>query len=217
MEHKNLAAALAAAQSEMEHAALDGYSDYYKSKYSTLTAVINAVKPLAKHGIAFIQHSRPADKGVGIETVFYGYGEAIGCGVVFVPFSKADAHGVGSAITYAKRYSLAMACGIAADEDDDGNAVVSPPKKKAQSVANTVIEQEGLKTTPQEQKKLKQHGEAIMALTDDSELLEAYLELLDDDKDYLVKLWAYIPAPVRQKMRKLLHEHEEAKQAVAAG
>ena len=80
-----------------------------------------------------------------------------------------------------------------------------------------MIEQEGLKTTPQEQKKLKQHGEAIMALTDDSELLEAYLELLDDDKDYLVKLWAYIAAPVRQKMRKLLHEHEEAKQAVVAG
>ena len=216
MEHKNLAAALAAAQSEMGHAALDSENPYFKSKYSSLTAVIDAVKPLAKHGIAYIQHSRPVDKGVGVETVFYGYGEAIGCGVVAVPVAKPDAHAIGAAITYAKRYSLAMSCGISADEDDDGNAVVSPPKKKAQSVANTVIEQEGLKTTPQEQKKLKQHGEAIMAITDDSELLEAYLELLDDDKDYLVKLWAYIPAPVRQKMRKLLHEHEEAKQAATA-
>ena len=70
MEHKNLAAALAAAQSEMGHAALDSENPYFKSKYSSLTAVIDAVKPLAKHGIAYIQHSRPVNNGVGIETVF---------------------------------------------------------------------------------------------------------------------------------------------------
>ena len=213
MEHKNLAAALAAAQQEMSHAALDSVNPGYKSKYSSLSSVINAAKPLAKHGIAFIQHSRPVDKGVGVETVFYGYGEAIGCGVVAVPLSKADAHGVGSAMTYAKRYSLASACGIGADEDDDGNAVSAKPKKTGQSVTKTVIEQEGLTG---DQKKLRDHALAIEAITDDSELLEAYQELKDGNKDYAVLLWDYIASGVRTKMKRLHREHEEAKQAATA-
>ena len=213
MEHNNLAAALAAAQQEMGHAQLDSVNPGYKSKYSSLSSVIDAAKPLAKHGIAFIQHARPVDKGVGVETVFYGYGEAIGCGVVAVPLSKADAHGVGSAMTYAKRYSLASACGIGADEDDDGNAVSSKPKPRGQSVVKTVIEQEGLTG---DEKKMRQHAAAIEAITDDSELLEAYIELQEGDKEYLIMLWNFIAAPVRKRMRSLLHEHEEMKKAATA-
>jgi len=207
MEHKNLAAALAAAQAEMEHAALDSYSDYYKSKYSSLTAVINAVKPLAKHGIAFIQHSRPVEKAVGIETVFYGYGEAIGCGVVSVPLGKADAHGVGSAITYAKRYSLAMACGIAADEDDDGNAVSQQPKKRGQSVVDTVLE-ESPKQSAAAIKKAKEQATAIEGIEDDSELLEAYKELKSGDGDYAMLVWKFIGSAQRRRMRDLLDQEE---------
>jgi len=213
MEHKSLAAALAAAQSEMGHAALDSENPYFKSKYSSLTAVIDAVKPLAKHGIAYIQHSRPVDKGVGVETVFYGYGEAIGCGVVAVPVAKPDAHAIGAAITYAKRYSLAMSCGISADEDDDGNAVSAKPKKRGQSVVDTVIEQEGLTG---DQKKIRQHAAAIEAITNDSELLEAYIELKDGDADYATMLWKFIAAPVRKRMRALLAEHNEMQKAATA-
>ena len=213
MGHENLAAALAAAQQEMGHAQLDSENPYFKSKYSSLTAVIDAVKPLANHGIAFIQHARPVDNGVGIETVFYGHSEAIGTGVVTVPVAKPDAHSIGAAITYAKRYSLAMACGISADEDDDGNAVSSKPKPRGQSVVDTVTEQEGLSG---DQKKMRQHGAAVAALTDDSELLEAYLELLDGDKDYLTMLWKFIPAPVRKRMRALLHEQKEIQKAATA-
>ncbi len=76
-----------------------------------------------------------------METIFYGYGEEIATGSVHVPVDKVTAQGYGSAMTYAKRYSLAMACGVDADEDDDGNAaeqeapktnVVEPkPKPKA--------------------------------------------------------------------------------------
>ena len=213
MEHKNLAAALAAAQQEMSHAQLDSVNPHYKSKYSSLSSVIDAAKPLAKHGIAFIQHSRPVDKGVGVETVFYGYGEAIGCGVVAVPLSKADAHGVGSAMTYAKRYSLATACGIGADEDDDGNAVSPKPKKRGQSVVDTVIEQQGLTG---DQQKMRQHAAAIEAITDDSELLEAYIELKDGYADYATMLWKFIAAPVRKRMRALLAEHNEMQKAATA-
>ena len=215
MEHKNLAAALAAAQSEMGHAALDSENSYFKSKYSSLAAVIDAVKPLAEHGIAYIQHSRPVEKGVGIETVFYGYGEAIGTGTVAVPVAKPDAHSIGSAITYAKRYSLAMACGISADEDDDGNAVSQQPKKRGQSVVDTVLE-ESPKQSAAAIKKAKEQATAIEGIEDDSELLEAYKELKSDDADYAMLVWKFIAAPVRTRMRALLAEHNEMQKAATA-
>jgi len=55
-----------------------------------------------------------------------------------VPASKHDAQGYGSALTYARRYSLMAACGIA-PEDDDGNAAVkNPPKSVSKEVFDAV-------------------------------------------------------------------------------
>ena len=57
-----------------------------------------------------------------METVFiHESGEMLECGKLHVPASKQDPQGYGSALTYARRYSLMAACGIA-PEDDDGNA-----------------------------------------------------------------------------------------------
>jgi hypothetical protein len=81
------------------------------------------VKPaLNKNGVWFVQKSHPTDSGIAIETVFYGYGEEISTGPIPVPAQKATPQGYGSAVTYAKRYSLAMACGISAAQDDDANS-----------------------------------------------------------------------------------------------
>jgi len=121
--HKTLVQALAQAQSEMDHANLDEVNPQFKSKFASLKSVIDAVKPaLNNNGVWFMQKSVPIDNGIAIETVFYGYGEEISTGPVPVPAQKATPQGYGSAITYAKRYSLAMACGISAAQDDDGNA-----------------------------------------------------------------------------------------------
>ena len=70
-------------------------------------------------------------KGVGIETVLYGFGQVVGTGIVTIPVTKKDAHGVAAAMTYAKRYSLSMALGIAADEDDDAEQLLICPKTVA--------------------------------------------------------------------------------------
>ena len=149
MKHENLAEALAAAQAEMGHAHFDSVNPHFRSKFASLPSVIDAAKPLAAHGIAFIQHSRPQEKGVGIETVLYGYGEQIGTGVVPVPVDKSNAHGVGAAMTYAKRYSLSMALGIGADEDDDGNAAVATPKKaKSDAFKFRALDGEARQGTP---------------------------------------------------------------------
>ena len=135
MADKTLVQALVKAQSEMGHAVFDQVNPQYKSRFASLKSVIDAAKPaLNANGIAFIQRSIPMENGISVETVLYGYGEEIATGPVPVPAQKITAQGYGSAMTYAKRYSLAMAVGIAADEDDDGEAAEaeepqSAPKK----------------------------------------------------------------------------------------
>ena len=124
MESKQtLINALVKAQSEMSHAAFDQTNPHFKSKFASLKSVIDAVKPaLNANGIAFVQKSVPMEAGIAVETVLYGHGEELATGPVTVPVDRENAQGFGSALTYAKRYSLAMACGVAADQDDDGNA-----------------------------------------------------------------------------------------------
>lgn len=135
MAEKTLVQALVKAQSEMGHAVFDQVNPQYDSRFASLKSVIDAAKPaLNANGIAFIQRSIPMENGISVETVLYGHGEEIATGPVPVPAQKITAQGYGSAMTYAKRYSLAMAVGIAADEDDDGEAAEaeepqSAPKK----------------------------------------------------------------------------------------
>jgi ERF superfamily len=79
-------------------------------------------------GIALVQKQHPHEGGVCVETVFvHESGETFSAGMLTVPASKQDAQGYGSALTYARRYSLMAACGIA-PEDDDGNAASKPRK-----------------------------------------------------------------------------------------
>ena len=69
-----------------------------------------------------IQRTSEDNTGVTVETVFvHESGEMMECGKLHVPASKQDPQGYGSALTYARRYSLMAAAGIA-PEDDDGNA-----------------------------------------------------------------------------------------------
>jgi hypothetical protein len=80
------------------------------------------VDSLNAAGIALIQRTSQDDTGVTVETVFvHESGEMLECGKLHVPAAKQDPQGYGSALTYARRYSLMAACGIA-PEDDDGNA-----------------------------------------------------------------------------------------------
>lgn len=95
----------------------------FRSKYADLGACIDAVEDaLLANDIAMMQETFLDDSGVTVETVFlHTSGETIRGGKLHVPASKQDPQGYGSALTYARRYSLMAACGIAA-EDDDGNA-----------------------------------------------------------------------------------------------
>jgi len=113
--------ALIKAQSQIEHATKDGNNPYFKSGYATLEAVISTVKkPLNDNGIYFQQQSYDIEDGVCVETVFYGHNAMLKTGKITIPTDRTP-QGRGSGYTYAKRYSLSLACGIGHQKDDDAN------------------------------------------------------------------------------------------------
>ena len=120
---KELAAALAKAQAVMENASKDTANPFFKSKYANLESVVGVVRPaIEKFGLSFIQVCHDWDVGAKVETIIlHESGEWLSCGIMAAPATKADAQGFGSALTYARRYSLSAAFGVAT-EDDDGNA-----------------------------------------------------------------------------------------------
>jgi hypothetical protein len=132
---KTIAAALVKAQAGYGRALKSSENPHYKSAYADLSSVVEAVTPsLNANGIAFMQRSLPSENGVTIETLFiHTCGETMSGGPLHVPVQKNDAQGYGSALTYARRYSLMAACGIAPEDDDGHAASVSKPAYKAAS------------------------------------------------------------------------------------
>jgi len=126
-----IAAALVKAQKAFEPALKTSANPHFKSRYADLAACVEAViGALNSAGIALIQKTYECPSGVLVETIFlHETGEYLSCGKLHVPASKQDAQGYGSALTYARRYSLMAACGIA-PEDDDGNEASNQNKTK---------------------------------------------------------------------------------------
>ena len=122
-----LAAALAKAQGQMKGAVKDSANPFFKSKYADLASVVEAIRSaFSANGLSYVQTVQSSDLDeVRVETmILHSSGEWISCGVLALPVSKNDAQGYGSALTYARRYSLSAAVGVA-PEDDDGNAAVA--------------------------------------------------------------------------------------------
>lgn len=125
---QKIATALVKAQKEFGPALKSSTNPHFKSRYADLAACVEAViDALNNNGIALLQQTSECADGVIVETMFlHESGESISCGKLHVPASKQDPQGYGSALTYARRYSLMAACGIA-PEDDDGNAASRRP------------------------------------------------------------------------------------------
>jgi len=135
---KNIAKAFVAAKRAFSPALKDKTNPQYRSKYADLGACLDAVNDsLLANGIALYQETSEDSTGVTVETVFlHESGETFRGGKLHVPASKQDPQGYGSALTYARRYSVMAACGIAA-EDDDGNAAA---KAKAAAEAKAAAD-----------------------------------------------------------------------------
>jgi hypothetical protein len=130
---KNIATALVKAQKAFGPALKTSTNPHFRSRYADLSACVEAVvDSLNTNGIYLLQKNYDCADGVMVETVFvHESGEMLECGIVHFPAVKHDPQGYASALTYARRYSLMAACGIA-PEDDDGNAASKKPAVKEQ-------------------------------------------------------------------------------------
>lgn len=174
-----ISAALCKAQAELGHAHKGSLNPHFKNRYADLTEVIDTVRPaLTSHGITFAQFPGYEAGVTTVETILmHESGEWIS-GIAGARVSKDDPQGVGSAITYLRRYSLASVCGIG-QEDDDGEAASQATKasaKKSQRVPKL--------RTPAEDATIER-GRALwieaagMGLDDDAEPTSAGLAKLD--------------------------------------
>ena len=147
----NIAAALVKARRAFGPALKDKNNPAFRSKYADLGACIEAVDDaLLANGIALTQETSEDATGVTVETVLlHESGESLRFGKLHVPAAKQDPQGYGSALTYARRYSLMTACGIA-PEDDDGNAATKPraPVAVAAPVAKPGVAADVLSMSP---------------------------------------------------------------------
>jgi hypothetical protein len=168
---KEIASALVKAQKAFGPALKSSTNPHFRTRYADLSACIEAViDSLNASGIAMIQKTFEHTDGVVIETVFiHESGETLECGRLFVPASKADPQGFGSALTYARRYSLMAACCIA-PEDDDGQSASKPKAAPANPApAKAPVRAEG-KDTPWQLKVVAKpdgdHGEWSQLIID---------------------------------------------------
>lgn len=125
-------AALAKAQGEIKNAVKDSTNPHYRSTYADLASIREACwEALTKNGICPVQMPVNGEgSNIGVVTVFgHSSGQWIESTIYVAP-TKFDAQGVGSVITYLRRYALAAMAGVA-PEDDDGNAAVGRPSENA--------------------------------------------------------------------------------------
>jgi len=159
----NIAEALAKAQGAIDDASKGSKNPFFNSKYADLAAVRSVIRePLAENDIAIVQLPRSLDGEVEVETMLiHKSGEFI-AETLRLPVGKWDAHGIGSGITYARRYGLMSIIGIAA-EDDDGNAAVekAPAKFQAKVVGGGSLQDDARKAAQKGSKDLQKYWNAL--------------------------------------------------------
>jgi hypothetical protein len=135
----DLAAALAKAQGAMTNAEKDRENPFFHAKYATLASIWNACRgALSSNGLAVTQITSRSENGLTLVTLLmHASGQWISSEYPVNPI-KNDPQGMGSALTYARRYGLSAIIGQQADEDDeddDGNAASekTQPTRQAQA------------------------------------------------------------------------------------
>lgn len=128
----NISAALAKFQSEVKQPKKDANNPFFNKKYVPLEGVVSVItEPLAKNGLSYIQSTGTDEEHVIVTTLLmHTSGEFIESDPLKLPGHQVqkgggkdfNPQGIGSAITYGRRYSLTALLGIASEEDDDGNA-----------------------------------------------------------------------------------------------
>jgi len=194
-----LAADLVAAQVELRNPSFDSTNPHFKSKFASLAQVRDTVTPiLARHGLAVTQLLTEAEGGVRCETVLlHKSGEWLSS-TLYMPATKQDAQGYGSASTYARRYALQAICGVVGDEDDDANRASAPASTKP--VALDAWD----RLTEADRVTLQELADIVRELLE-NEGPAAAMERINEENlsaDHKVALWSRFDSKERSAMKK---------------
>lgn len=137
----SLAKAMGLFRSKVEQPAKDANNPFFKSKYVTLEGVIKSVDTaIIDTGLTWYQEPVSDNNKIGVAThIFHESGEWLAFEPFYVTPTKVDPQAQGSALTYAKRYSLAAAFGISSDIDDDGNGASNNDKPNTNNQTGSII------------------------------------------------------------------------------
>lgn len=211
-----VSAALVRAQRAFGPALKTSSNPHFKSRYADLSACVEAViDALNAEGIALVQRQHPSDGGVAVETLFvHESGEVFSSGILHMPASKQDAQGYGSALTYARRYSLMAAAGIA-PEDDDGNAASKAPKKPSLSAPIKATDGAGASLSAERKAILEECALYLVDCHkngDDASAIRVwYADDTCADNDERIYLWSLLSA--ESKLRRIIKDSKPAKEA----
>lgn len=148
---KELAVALAKAQQEIKSAHKDADNPFFKSKYADLTSVWNACRDaLNKNGLSIVQGPQWGSGECLETTLIHSSGEWISTLCPLIN-KKEDMQGLGSAISYARRYSIAAICGVVT-EDDDANTADNKTSESKPIQKNVDIQDSKEKCSPAQAK-----------------------------------------------------------------
>jgi len=151
-----LVKALSAVQGKLKNPSKDKTNPFYHSKYADLTAVWDSCrKELSSHGLAVFQTTLPGDNGYIkiVTTLAHSSGQWVR-GILNMRPEKNTPQGIGSAITYARRYALSAIVGIASEgEDDDGEAAEGRPQPQRKPVGSKPLKSRPSKSPTTHQRK----------------------------------------------------------------
>jgi hypothetical protein len=175
---KNLAEALAKAQSTLKNPHFDATNPHFKSKFASLGAVRDAVVPVFSGlGLSLSQWPVSEEGKAGCRTLLaHASGEWLEeC--FLIPVDKHNAHGYASAVTYSKRIAMQSIAGVVGEEDDDGNAAVGDNVKgERKPEASTIsAKKEAFDRMPSdEQMFLRGIAANVTALIEEDRAYDAY-------------------------------------------
>lgn len=130
---KEIAKALLIFHSKVQKIAKSENNPFFKSKYADLPAVLESIQqPLQESGLSFAQFP---DENSLTSLLMHGESGEFLQATYNLHAEKITPQGLGSAITYARRYALGAILGLNTDKDDDGNKG-SEPKKIVPFVQN---------------------------------------------------------------------------------
>jgi hypothetical protein len=135
---ENIYTALAKAQTSMGKALKDSSNPHFKSKYADLASVMNAcLGALTTNGIAVTHSTEWNETEQQLVTTFTHGASDTACSIAIpLLLGKRDMQGLGSAITYARRYGVMALAGIAPEDDDGNAAAANAPSKATQALAD---------------------------------------------------------------------------------